>query len=97
MGLGVCVVFRNDEDAEIFEADRNRRRIDWTEISAQLKFSSPMSRERRRVDRYELHKELFEQFWKTVLELGRPPSQANSTAWRMSQRPQGESKGRSRW
>jgi DNA phosphorothioation-associated putative methyltransferase len=73
MGLGVCVVFRNDEDAELFEADRNRRRIDWTEISAQLKFSAPIGRERRSVDRYELHNELFEQFWRSVLELGRAP------------------------
>src|SRR4029077_14230455 len=39
VGLGGGGVFRNDEDAELFEADRNRRRIDWTEISAQLKFS----------------------------------------------------------
>jgi DNA phosphorothioation-associated putative methyltransferase len=73
MGLGVCVVFRKDEDAELFEADRNRRRIDWTEISAQLKFSAPIGRERGSVDRYELHNELFEQFWQTVLELGRAP------------------------
>jgi DNA phosphorothioation-associated putative methyltransferase len=73
MGLGVCVVFRNDEDAELFQADRNRRRIDWTEISAQLKFSAPIGRERRSVDRYELHNELFEQFWQTILELGRAP------------------------
>ncbi|MGB8167234.1 MAG: DNA phosphorothioation-associated putative methyltransferase [Chthoniobacteraceae bacterium] len=73
LGLGLCVVFRSDDDAELFEANRNRRRIDWTEISAQLKFSAPISRERRSVDRYELHKELFEQFWQTLLELGRAP------------------------
>ena len=73
LGLGLCVVFRSDDDAELFEANRNRRRIDWTEISAQLKFSAPISRERRNVDRYELHKELFVQFWQTLLELGRAP------------------------
>ena len=73
LGLGACVVFRSDDDAELFEANRNRRRIDWTEISAQLKFSAPISRERRSVDRYELHRELFEQFWHTLLELGRAP------------------------
>lgn len=71
--LGICVAFRSDDDAELFEATRNRRRIDWTEISAQLKFSAPTSRERRTADRYELHKELFEQFWHTLLELGRAP------------------------
>lgn len=73
LGLGICVVFRRDEEAELFEASRNRRHIDWTEISAQLKFSAPASRERRSVDRYELHQELFEQFWQTLLELGRAP------------------------
>jgi DNA phosphorothioation-associated putative methyltransferase len=73
LGLGMCAVFRRDEDAELFEANRNRRRIDWTEISSQLKFSTPVSRERRSVDRYELHKELFEQFWQTLLDLGRAP------------------------
>jgi DNA phosphorothioation-associated putative methyltransferase len=73
LGLGMCVVFRSDDDAELFEANRNRRRIDWTEISVQLKFSAPISLERRSVDRYELNKELFEQFWQTLLELGRAP------------------------
>jgi DNA phosphorothioation-associated putative methyltransferase len=73
LGLGLCVVFRSDDDAELFEANRNRRRIDWTDVSAQLKFSAPISRERRNVDRYELHKELFEQFWQTLLEFGRAP------------------------
>ncbi len=73
LGLGMCVVFRNEDDAELFEANRNRRRIDWTEISTQLKFSTPASRERRNVDRYELHKELFDGFWQTLLDLGRSP------------------------
>ena len=73
LGLGFCVVFRNEDDAELFEANRSRRRIDWSEISAQLKFSAPASRERREVDRYGLHQELFDQFWQTLLELGRAP------------------------
>jgi DNA phosphorothioation-associated putative methyltransferase len=71
--LGICVVFRSDEDAELFESNRNRRRIDWTEISAHLKFSATTSRERRSVDRYELNKELFDQLWHRILELGRAP------------------------
>ena len=73
IALGVCVAFRIDEDAELFEASRNRRRIDWTEIGAQLRFSAPLSRERRSVDRYELHKEVLEEYWHVVLELGRAP------------------------
>src|SRR5205823_3400676 len=52
---------------------RNRRRIDWSEISAHLRFSIAGPRDRRHVDRYELHKELFDQFWQSMLELGRVP------------------------
>ena len=71
--LGMCVIFRHPEDAEAFEAARNRRRIDWSEIGAQLKFSTPASRERRNLDRYELHRGLFEEFWQAASELGRVP------------------------
>jgi DNA phosphorothioation-associated putative methyltransferase len=73
LGLGVCAVFRDQNEAELFEAGRNRRRIDWTQISAQLRFSIGGARDRRRVDRYELHKELLDQFWLIMLELGRVP------------------------
>ena len=73
LGLGMCVVFKNPEDAELFEASRSRRRIDWSDISTQLRFSIPVARERRNVDRYDLHKELFVGFWQTLLDLGRTP------------------------
>ena len=73
LGLGMCVVFKNADDAELFEASRSRRRIDWSDISTQLRFSAPASRDRRNVDRYELHKELFDRFWQTLLDLGRAP------------------------
>ena len=73
LGLGMCAVFRDPVEAELFEAGRSRRRIDWTEISAQLRFSAPETRVRRNVGRYELHKELFDQFWQAMLDLGRVP------------------------
>ena len=73
LAMGICVVFRDDEEAEQFEASRTRRRIDWSEISAQLEFSSPGKRERSRVDRYELHRELLDSFWSCLLDLGRAP------------------------
>jgi DNA phosphorothioation-associated putative methyltransferase len=76
LGIGVCAIFRDQNEAELFEASRNRRRIDWTEISSQLRFSTAPSRRRSQVDRYELHKELFDEFWKTMLDLGRPPEPA---------------------
>jgi DNA phosphorothioation-associated putative methyltransferase len=73
LGLGICAVFRNADEAELFEAGQNRRRINWTEISAHLRFSTPISRKRRQLDRYELNKELFDQFWQVMLDLGRSP------------------------
>ena len=83
IALGVCVAFRIDEDAELFEASRNRRRIDWTEIGAQLRFSAPLSRERRSVDRYELHKELLEEYLaRSCSNLAAHPNRASSTGWR---------------
>jgi hypothetical protein len=73
LGLGMCAAFRDPVEAELFAAERSRRRIDWTEISAHLRFSTPETRIRRNVGRYELHKELFDQFWQVLLELGRVP------------------------
>ena len=73
LALGMCAVFRQPEEAELFQANRSRRRIDWTEIAPQLKFSTPVARERQNVGRYELHKELFGQFWQVLLQLGRLP------------------------
>ncbi len=73
LSLGVCIVFKDPDEAELFEASRSHRRIDWTEISAQLKFSAPTSRERRQVDRYDLNRELLDSFWQCLLDLGRAP------------------------
>ena len=73
LALGICAVFRDPDEAEVFEAGRNRRHIDWTEIGAQLRFSKPATRDRRSVGQYELHKELLDQFWQALLDLGRVP------------------------
>jgi DNA phosphorothioation-associated putative methyltransferase len=76
LSLGTCVVFRDPDQAELFQAGRSRRRIDWSEIGAQLQFSMPATREQMRVSRYELHKEVLDNFWATILELGRVPEPA---------------------
>ncbi len=73
LGLGICVAFQNAAEAEAFQAQRNRRRIDWTEIGTQLRFASAPEREQRRVDRYQLHAELFDEFWHALVDLGRAP------------------------
>jgi DNA phosphorothioation-associated putative methyltransferase len=73
LGLGICVVFRDPDQAELFQAARSRRRIDWSEIGTQLRFSAPAAREQSRANRYELHRELLDEFWAKILELGRIP------------------------
>jgi DNA phosphorothioation-associated putative methyltransferase len=73
LGLGICVVFRDPDQTELFQAGRSRRRINWSEIGTQLQFSAPATREQSRVNRYELHKEILDEFWATILELGRIP------------------------
>lgn len=73
LGLGICVAFHEPAEAEAFQAQRNRRHIDWTDIGTQLKFTTAPRREQRQVDRYELHTELFDEFWRTLVDLGRAP------------------------
>jgi DNA phosphorothioation-associated putative methyltransferase len=73
LSLGICIVFRDPDAAEAFEASRSHRRIDWLDLSSQLQFTSPSAREHRRADRYELHKELFDSLWSSLLEYGRTP------------------------
>jgi DNA phosphorothioation-associated putative methyltransferase len=73
LGLGICVAFHDTAEAEAFQAQRNRRHIDWTDIGTQLKFTTAPRREQRQVDRYELHSELFDEFWRTLVDLGRAP------------------------
>jgi DNA phosphorothioation-associated putative methyltransferase len=73
LGLGICVAFHDPAEAEAFQAQRNRRHIDWTDIGTQLRFTAAPRREQRQVDRYELHTELFDEFWRTLVDLGRAP------------------------
>ena len=73
LALGICAVFRDRHEAELFEANRNRRRIDWTEVSSQLRFTTATRRNRAKIDRYGLNKALFDAFWQTMLDLGRVP------------------------
>ena len=79
--FGLCVVFRDPAEAEAFEAARRRRHINWSEIGTQLRFATSVSRERRKVDRYELHRELFEAFWQVASELGRAPEPGEFARW----------------
>ena len=47
----------------------------WTgqRSARNLRFSAAETRVRRNVGRYEFHRELFDQFWQVMLDLGRVP------------------------
>ncbi|MEX2580471.1 MAG: DNA phosphorothioation-associated putative methyltransferase [Verrucomicrobiales bacterium] len=68
--LGLCYVFRRIEDQQDFLSLRTRRCIDWEQIHQRLRILRP-SRVRRSV--YDRHPDLLEDFWKTLLQLGRLP------------------------
>jgi len=73
LALGICLVFEDPIRREQFLSARTRRHVDWTEISSQLRFSQPVAREEQMVGRYQLHRELMDNLWSCMLELGRAP------------------------
>jgi DNA phosphorothioation-associated putative methyltransferase len=68
--LGLCYVFRETRDQQDFLSRRNRRVIDWEQIHQRLRLLRPT---RVRLSDYDRHPELLEDFWKTLLDLGRLP------------------------
>lgn len=68
--LGLCYVFRDIGDQQDFLSRRTRRVIDWEQIHQRLRLLRPA---RVRASLYERHTELLDDFWRTLLELGRLP------------------------
>lgn len=71
LGLGMFAVFRDDSAREDFLSRRSRRHFDWHQISRRLGFAPPP---RQRRDVYAEHGPLLDDFWATMLELGRLPA-----------------------
>ena len=70
VALGIFYVFREPGELQDFLANRTRRPIDWSQISARLGVERHPS---TRVDHYAKHKEILDSFWATMLRFGRPP------------------------
>jgi DNA phosphorothioation-associated putative methyltransferase len=68
--LGLCYVFRDVSDQQDFLSRRTRRVIDWEQIHQRLRLLRPS---RVKLSLYDQHPELLEEFWKTLLDLGRLP------------------------
>jgi len=68
--LGLCYVFRDIGDQQDFLSRRTRRVIDWEQIHQRLRLLRPS---RVRLSLYDRHPDLLEDFWKTLVDLGRLP------------------------
>ena len=76
VALGIFYVFRDPAEHQQFLLSRSRRAIDWTDINAKLQFVRPLpgaGRISAWQKLYDAHKDLVEDFWNTVLQLGRIP------------------------
>jgi DNA phosphorothioation-associated putative methyltransferase len=70
VGLGIYLVFRDTADLHDFLASRARRFIDWESLSRKLGLLRALKAKR---DPYDTHRELLDDFWESVLVLGRIP------------------------
>ncbi len=70
VGLGIYLVFRDTADLHDFLASRARRFIDWESLSRRLGILKALRAKR---DPYDTHRELLDEFWESVLILGRIP------------------------
>lgn len=73
VALGIFYVFRDTARTQDFLSGRNKRAIDWEQISQSIGFERPQRERRPRLSTYEKHKELIDAFWTRMLELGRVP------------------------
>jgi DNA phosphorothioation-associated putative methyltransferase len=70
LGLGMFCVFRDPRDLQTFLAERTKRTINWEQLSLKLR---PRIRGHKHEYLYVEHKELLEEFWGRMLDLGRLP------------------------
>jgi DNA phosphorothioation-associated putative methyltransferase len=72
---GIFYVFKKSKELQTFLSNRSRRKINWQEISLKL---YPNKSERQKIkdeQQYQNNKELLEDFWETMVELGRVPEE----------------------
>jgi DNA phosphorothioation-associated putative methyltransferase len=73
-GLGIFYVFRSPSDQQEFLANRNKRTINWVDISRRIRPPKVERPRQRRPGIYERNAELLDSFWSRMLELGRVPT-----------------------
>ena len=76
VSLGIFYVFKAPEDQQDFLQSRTKRIINWNKISSRLGLGRPGPRSiKERPSVYQLHSDILDPFWKTLLELGRQPTE----------------------
>jgi len=70
LGLGMCLAFRRLEDEHDFLSQRTKRAIDWESLNRRLRALRPSN---MKLSVYERNPELLDNFWQTLLSLGRCP------------------------
>ncbi|MFC1866812.1 DNA phosphorothioation-associated putative methyltransferase [Thermodesulfobacteriota bacterium] len=75
VGPGIFYVFRDPVEQQDFLSKRNKRYINWEELSRKLYPARPERRRLIRKELYEKHKELLDSFWTRMLDLGRIPTE----------------------
>jgi DNA phosphorothioation-associated putative methyltransferase len=78
VAVGIFYVFRLSGDRQLFLQSRSRRRVDWSSIAWPFKKREKVARgccdrRPRRIDKFAENQPLLEEFWSTVLSLGRIP------------------------
>lgn len=73
-GLGIFYVFRSPSDQQEFLANRNKRTINWVDISRRIRPPKVERPRQRKPEIYERNAELLDSFWSKMLELGRVPT-----------------------
>jgi DNA phosphorothioation-associated putative methyltransferase len=75
VGPGIFYVFRDPVDQQEFLSKRNKRTINWEELSHKLYPSRAERRKLRREELYQKHKDILESMWAKMLDLGRLPKE----------------------
>jgi DNA phosphorothioation-associated putative methyltransferase len=74
-------VFQDPVEQQDFLAARSRRNIDWTRINARLASLTRASRETKNELLYREHRELFDGYWRELMERGRRPLPSEFDQW----------------
>jgi DNA phosphorothioation-associated putative methyltransferase len=73
---GIFYVFRSPIDQQEFISQRNKREINWEEISRKLYPDRAERLKLKRQELYDQNKELLDAFWNRMLDLGRIPQKS---------------------